>query len=150
METTPQNPLALDQQFCFSAYALSRAIMQAYEPLLATLDLTYPQYLAMLVLWQEDGITLKELGARLRLDSGTLTPLLKRLVGKGLVHRERSAADERALTITLTPSGKRLRQKALKLPEAMRCKLAQPLGRLQKLRDELRELLEVLENEANT
>ncbi len=146
----PRELLKIENQFCFAAYAVSRAVMQAYEPLLADLDLTYPQYLAMLVLWERDDITLKDLGDKLRLDSGTLTPLLKRLEGKGLLTRSRSKTDERALEIVLTAAGKRLRQKALKVPENLVCRLNTPLVRVIKLRDDLNELLRAMEQQGDT
>lgn len=145
----PQELLKIENQFCFAAYAVSRAVMQAYEPLLADLDLTYPQYLAMLVLWERDDITLKDLGEKLRLDSGTLTPLLKRLEGKGLLTRTRSKTDERALEIVLTAAGKKLRQKALKVPENLVCRLNTPLARIIKLRDELNDLLRAMEQQGD-
>ena len=91
----PADFLQLDRQLCFALHAASRAMTQAYQPVLAPLGLTYPQYLVMLVLWEDDGVAVKDLGARLHLDSGTLTPLLKRLASQGLVTRTRDADDER-------------------------------------------------------
>lgn len=101
--------LLLDNQLCFALYSASNAIVRAYRPLLEQLDLTYPQYLVMLVLWQQDGVSVKQLGEQLFLDSGTLTPLLKRLDVKGLVRRERSEQDERIRVLTLTEQGKALK-----------------------------------------
>ena len=103
-------PLDLDRQLCFSLYRASRAVTRAYRPLLEELGLTYPQYLVMLVLWQEDGpVGVNDIGARLGLDSGTLTPLLRRLDHAGLVTRARSADDERRRLISLAPAGRDLR-----------------------------------------
>ncbi|AQS40001.1 transcriptional regulator, MarR family [Shewanella psychrophila] len=117
------NPLSLDNQVCFSLYSASNAMVRAYRPLLNELDLTYPQYLAMLVLWQHQGISVKTLGEKLHLDSGTLTPLLKRLEAKGLVSRGRSEKDERVRVLHITQSGKTLEELAATIPEKMRCKL---------------------------
>ena len=133
--------LKLDNQFCFAAYAVARAVSQAYEPLLRELDLTYPQYLVMLALWERDGLSLKGLGERLRLDSGTLTPLIKRLAAKGYLSRQRSDADERALVIGLTPKGRKLREKAQGVPQGLVCRLGTPMEGIVKLRDELKRLL---------
>jgi DNA-binding MarR family transcriptional regulator len=96
---------------CFTVYSTAHAFNRAYKPLLDALDLTYPQYLAMFALWEKDNLTVKELGERLHLDSGTLTPLLKRLEAVGLVRRARDTADERNVRISLTPEGEALRQK---------------------------------------
>jgi DNA-binding MarR family transcriptional regulator len=111
--------LALDRQLCFALYSASLAMTKAYKPLLDPLGLTYPQYLAMLVLWEGDGITVSRLGERVNLDSGTLTPLLKRLQAQGLVQRLRDAADERRVLLCLTPAGRALRGRALAVPRAI-------------------------------
>ena len=111
--------LQLDKQLCFALYAASRAMTQAYQPLLALLGLTYPQYLAMLVLWEQDGSSVKQLGERLHLDSGTLTPLLKRLENAGLVQRQRSSEDERSVVIWLTAAGKALEEQAAPIPVSL-------------------------------
>ncbi len=111
--------LCLENQLCFKLYALSRQFTARYRPMLEKLDMTYPQYLVMLVLWKEKSITVKELGNRLYLDSGTLTPLLKRLEQKGLLTRQRDAADERSVIVTITTEGKEIQQKAKKIPEAL-------------------------------
>jgi len=137
--------LKLDQQFCFTAYAVARAVAQAYDPLLEELDLTYPQYLVMLVLWEKDAVGLKALGDKLRLDSGTLTPLVKRLEAKGLLTRERSEKDERAIVIALTTASKRLKQKAQKVPEGLLCRLNMPAERIGRLRDELKSVLQAMD-----
>ncbi len=101
----------LDSMLCFTVYSTAHAFNRAYKPLLDALDLTYPQYLAMFALWEKDDITVKEIGEQLHLDSGTLTPLLKRLEAVGLVRRTRDAADERSVRISLTPAGAALRHK---------------------------------------
>jgi len=108
--------LQLDNQLCFALYSTSLAMTKLYKPLLEELGLTYPQYLAMLVLWEQDGLTVSELGERLYLDSGTLTPLLKRMESAGLVSRIRAVQDERRVHITLTAAGRKLKDKAAKIP----------------------------------
>ena len=108
--------LELDNQLCFALYSTSLAMTRLYKPLLARLGLTYPQYLALLVLWEEDGLSVGELGERLFLDSGTLTPLLKRLESAGLVSRLRAVDDERRVKITLTPAGRALKAQAAQIP----------------------------------
>ena len=118
-----RDPLSLENQICFSLYSAANAMVRAYRPLLDRLDLTYSQYLAMLVLWQHQGISVKTLGEKLHLDSGTLTPLLKRLEAKGLVNRGRSELDERVRVLHLTEKGASLRDQALEVPLQMRCKL---------------------------
>jgi DNA-binding MarR family transcriptional regulator len=111
--------LALDDQLCFALYAASRALTARYRPLLDTLGLTYPQYLVMLVLWEERRCTVSRIGRRLRLESGTLSPLLKRLAAAGLVYRERDARDERSVVIGLTRAGQGLRRRAVRVPERL-------------------------------
>lgn len=108
--------LRLDQQVCFALYAASRAVIGLYRPLLGALGLTYPQYLVMLVLWEHGSTTVKELSGRLELDSGTLSPLLKRLAAAGLVTRRRSSADERTVEVELTDAGRALRARARMVP----------------------------------
>lgn len=108
--------LRLDRQICFSLHAASRALNSVYRVILKDLGLTYPQYLVMLVLWEEGDLPVKKLGERLRLDSGTLSPLVKRLEGAGLVRRERSAQDERSVRVHLTEEGTALRERALEVP----------------------------------
>ena len=108
--------LRLSNQMCFAVYSTAHALNRVYKPLLDPLGLTYPQYLVMLVLWEGDGLTVKEIGQRLRLDSGTLTPLLKRLQSAGLVRRERDTNDERQVRIGLTDKGRTLREKAQAVP----------------------------------
>ncbi len=111
--------LRLDNQLCFSFYAASRAITRAYRPILEPYGLTYPQYLVLLILWEQDGQSVNQIGRRLYLDSGTLTPLLKRMEGAGFVERERMKSDERQVVIRLGPRGRDLRAIALKIPESL-------------------------------
>ena len=108
--------LLLDNQLCFALYSTSLAMTRVYKPLLDALGLTYPQYLAMLVLWEKDGLMVSELGERLYLDSGTLTPLLKRLESSGLIARLRDVQDERRVHITLTAAGRKLKATAAHIP----------------------------------
>lgn len=136
--------LLLDRQLCFALYSASLAMTRLYKPHLDALGLTYPQYLVLLALWQADGQSVGELGAHLHLDSGTLTPLLKRMEAAGLVARERSAADERRVEIHLTAAGRKLRQRALAVPGAIASATGCTLGeiddltrRLHGLRDRL-------------
>jgi len=117
------NPLKLNNQICFSLYSCSREITKLYRPLLQNLGLTYTQYIAMLALWEQDKITVSELGNRLYLDSGTLTPLLKKLEAAGLVTRTRDKKDERSVLIELTGLGSALREQALGIPEQLACQL---------------------------
>ena len=111
--------LRLDNQLCFLFHRIARELDAAYRPLLADIGLTYPQYLVMLVLWERDGLGVGELGERLDLDSGTLSPLLRRLEHAGLVRRERSTSDERRVTIHLTGRGRDLQERAAGIPEAI-------------------------------
>ena len=113
--------LKLDNQLCFPLYAASRLIIQAYAPALETLKLTYPQYLVMLVLWETDGLSVKELGQKLYLDSGTLTPLLQKLEASKLVVRTRSPKDERTVLNTLTPQGRELQDVAVQAIQDVFC-----------------------------
>ena len=136
--------LKLDNQLCFAIHAASRALTAAYQPLLEELDVTYPQYLVLLTLWEEDGARVSRLGERLFLDSATLTPLLKRLEKRGLVERRRSAADERVVEIFLTASGKRLKRKALEIPHGLACRMQLPLSDIARLREELKSLTRTL------
>jgi DNA-binding MarR family transcriptional regulator len=141
----PANPaLLLDNQLCFALYSASLAMTKLYKPLLDALGLTYPQYLVMLVLWEGDGLMVTELGQRLSLDSGTLTPLLKRLESAGLVTRIRAVEDERRVHITLTAAGRKLRTRAEKVPEcvlaASQCSLSELVTltrQVRQLRDRL-------------
>src|SRR6185312_5328060 len=114
--STADQPLRLDNQICFALYSAAHAFNRVYKPLLERLGLTYPQYLVMLVLWERDDVPLKDIGEKLFLDSGTLTPLLKRLEAAQLVRRTRSTEDERHVLIALTPQGQALREKARAVP----------------------------------
>ena len=144
--------LTLDHQLCFALYAASLAMTKSYKPLLAPLGLTYPQYLVMLVLWQADGgadsaasrLTVSQLGARLTLDSGTLTPLLKRLDSLGLVQRQRDRSDERRVRLQLTAAGRHLKHQAQAVPQAIACATAcdlQQIGALARQLTTLRQQL---------
>lgn len=137
--------LQLDRQLCFALYSASHAMTRAYQPLLAPLGLTYPQYLVMLVLWEQDGLGVSQLGERLNLDSATLTPLLKRLEAAGHVQRLRDAADERRVRLQLTAQGRALRERAQAIPPQLAAatgcgldELASLTRRLADLRDRLR------------
>ena len=145
---TPHIPtddlLKLDHQLCFALYSASLAMTKLYKPLLEELGLTYPQYLVMLVLWEQDGLMVSELGERLYLDSGTLTPLLKRLESAGLVLRTRDMQDERRVRVTLTPAGRQLKTRAANIPgciiSAAQCALPDLMaltGQVQSLRERL-------------
>ncbi len=136
--------LKLDHQLCFALYSASLAMTKLYKPLLDPLGLTYPQYLAMLVLWEGDGIAVSELGQRLQLDSGTLTPLLKRLQASGWLVRQRDSADERRVLLHLTPAGRALKARAAKVPPHVACaagcsleELTAITRRLKQLRDQI-------------
>ncbi len=111
--------LKLDNQLCFPLYAISKEIVRRYTPFLNEIDLTYTQYIAMMVMWEKKELSVKDLGKKLFLDSGTLTPLLKNLEKKGLVTRERSKIDERFLIVSVTEAGMKLREKAVEIPAKM-------------------------------
>lgn len=122
METAaPEVPelLKLDNQLCFSIYAASRAITRVYRPILEPYGLTYPQYLVLLILWERDGPSVNEIGRRLYLDSGTLTPLLKRMEQAGFLQRRRAVSDERKVEVWLGDRGRELQQVALRIPETL-------------------------------
>ncbi|PZQ73158.1 MAG: MarR family transcriptional regulator [Variovorax paradoxus] len=147
MPSTPDTAelLKLDNQLCFAVYSASLAMTRLYKPQLDKLGLTYPQYLVMLALWEEDGLMVSALGERLSLDSGTLTPLLKRLEANGLVARVRDVADERRVHITLTAAGRRLKGRAAGVPAcllaASECSIDELVTltrQLQSLRDRVR------------
>lgn len=144
MTEVPEPSLALDNQLCFALYAATRAMTQRYRPMLERIGLTYPQYLVMLVLWDDGPSTVSQIGGRLRLDSGTLSPLLKRLEGHGLITRSRRTDDERGVDISLTPKGRALRTRAESVPLEM-CAV---LGELNEL--PIREKLFKLEERLRT
>ena len=132
--------LRLDQQLCFAVYSASLAMTRLYQPLLDPLGLTYPQYLVMLVLWETDAVTVSQIGDRLMLDSGTLTPLLKRLEAAGHVRRARDTVDERRVIVTLTETGRALKQQAKSVPENVMCATACDLEELVALTAQLKGL----------
>jgi MarR family transcriptional regulator, organic hydroperoxide resistance regulator len=136
--------LSLDRQLCFALYSASRAMTAAYRAILTALNLTYPQYLVLLVLWEEGRITVGRLGERLQLDSGTLSPLLKRLEANGFVRRERSHTDERLVDVTLTPAGRRLERKAQRIPEQLSSSTGMTEREAADLRDAVRQLTDAL------
>lgn len=133
---------------CFALYSASRAFTGLYRPLLEELGLTYPQYLVMLVLWEHESVTVKELGAALRLDSGTLSPLLKRLEARGLIVRQRSAVDERSVAVALTAGGSELRGRARCIPDQMMSATGMQVDELVQLRSTLERLTAALDSAA--
>ena len=140
MPNTNNPALLLDNQLCFALYSTSLAMTKLYKPLLDTLGLTYPQYLVMLVLWEQDGLTVSALGERLYLDSGTLTPLLKRMAQAGWLERVRSVTDERRVQVTLTESGRNLREQAAKVPACIVQATACPIPELMSLTHQVQAL----------
>ena len=140
----PEDWLRLDSQLCFALYASSLAMTKLYKPLLAPLGLTYPQYLVMLVLWEADGISVSALGQRLSLDSGTLTPLLKRLESAALIARRRAVDDERRVDLFLTDKGLAIKHQALSIPPALACASACSPVELVSLTQRLHQLREQL------
>lgn len=137
--------IKLENQVCFSLYASSREIIKLYKPFLDKFNLTYTQYVAMLVLWEDEKSTVKDIGKRLHLDSGTLTPLLKKIEGMGLVNRYRDANDDRVVVVELTEKGKLLKDDIIEVPREMLCKINMPLEELRDLKKLLDELLTNLE-----
>jgi len=129
-----EEQLKLNRQVCFPLYALSREITNVYRPILEELNITYPQYLVLMVLWEEEPCTVNQIGEKLRLDSGTLTPLLKRLEAKGLLSRQRKSCDERVVEIQLTPQGLDLKNEAVKVPERVSEKLGLSREELEQLK----------------
>jgi DNA-binding MarR family transcriptional regulator len=136
-KTATDWPLRLDNQICFAVYSAAHAFNRVYKPLLDRLGLTYPQYLVMLVLWERDGVAVKDIGERLFLDSGTLTPLLKRLEAAGFVKRTRSTEDERQVIIELTSQGQALKEKARAVPLGILAASACSVGELSAMKDEI-------------
>ena len=130
-------PLLLGNQLCFAIYSTAHAFNRVYKPLLDKLGLTYPQYLVMLVLWERDGVSVKNIGERLFLDSGTLTPLLKRLEAAELIQRTRSTEDERQVLIALSSRGQALREKARTVPQAILAASACSLTELSAMKNEI-------------
>lgn len=141
----PTGMLALDQQLCFAVYAAAHALNRTYKPLLDPYGLTYPQYIALMTLWEEDGRTVKALGEKLGLDSGTLSPLLKRLEAAGYIHRARDKNDERQVLITLTDKGRAMKQDAVAIRMAIGKATGCSIDTLQALTTDLHMLTEQLE-----
>ena len=133
--------LKLDEQICFPLYVLSKEITGLYRPILEELDLTYPQYLVMMVLWEEDGLAVSHIGEKLFLDSGTLTPVLKRLENKGFINRIRNKEDERVVQLFLTENGKNLRQQACGIPEKLLEQIHVQIEDLKKFKETLSQLI---------
>lgn len=150
------DPLRLENQLCFPLYACAREIINAYRPLLAKIGLTYTQYIAMMVMWEGKKVTVKELCRKLRLDSGTLTPVLKKLETAGYIIKKRSAEDERIVIVYLTAKGKDLKAKAAAIPEQMLCSLSstetEKMGaeEMKALHDALYKFMDILEHTKNT
>jgi len=136
-----ENPLALDQQVCFGLAVAARSVIGLYRPLLEPMGLTHPQYLVMLALWEEEPLRVSELGRKVQLDPGTLSPLLKRLEAQGYIRRERNKLDERSLAVVLTDRGRALRDDAEKIPPAIVERLDMSVDELMELH---RRLLEVI------
>lgn len=144
------DPLLLDNQLCFPLYACARKIVAAYNPFLKELGLTYPQYITMMVMWEENKVAMRDLGKRLYLDSGTLTPVLKKLEAMGYLERYRNPDDERILIISLTDKGKALRNDAEKVPHQMGCLINQKgellsLEEVEKMKEQLYQIIHTLE-----
>jgi DNA-binding MarR family transcriptional regulator len=133
VSAAPGNPLELERQVCFALSVASRTVLSVYRPLLEPMGLTHPQYLVMLALWQHAPMPVKDVGALLQLDSGTLSPLLKRLEANGLVSRPRNPQDERALTVSLTARGQALREQAERIPEQVVARLGMDVAELEDL-----------------
>ena len=138
MNSDKYDALRIEKQLCFPLYACSKELVRRYRVFLDPLDLTYTQYIAMMVLWEHRSVTVKELGERLYLDSGTLTPLLKKLEAKGFITRKRSEEDERSLIVTITEEGDALRDRAIDIPEKM------TKANVNLEREEIRELYRML------
>jgi DNA-binding MarR family transcriptional regulator len=142
MTALPAPSVALDDQLCFALYAASRAVTARYRPMLEEIGLTYPQYLVMMLLWETDHQTVGQLGSRLALDSGTLSPLLKRLTAAGLVTRHRRVEDERSVSIALTEQGRALQDKAYRISEEMIGSIGFSTGEFDELKGRLRLLID--------
>ena len=138
------DPLLLDNQLCYALYAAAHRMTKSYRPMLERMGLTYPQYLVLLVLWETDGVTVSEIGRRLRLDSGTLTPVLKRLESSGYLVRNRRQSDEREVEIALTENGRALRAEAVGVRQSVMCQLHMTEPEIQAMRADLNALIENL------
>jgi DNA-binding MarR family transcriptional regulator len=141
--------MSLDRHLCFALYSASRAMTAAYRPVLSEMNLTYPQYLVLLVLWEQGRVTVGQLGERLQLDSGTLSPLLKRLEANGFVRRERSREDERLVDVTLTDAGRHLERRAECIPERLLSSTGMTERDAAELRDAIRRLTDALTASVN-
>ncbi|KRS21701.1 MarR family transcriptional regulator [Alishewanella sp. WH16-1] len=137
--------LPLPQQLCFALYSANNAMMRLYRPLLQPFDLTYPQYVVLLALWQQDNISLGQLGAATLFDSGTLTPLVKKLEQKGWLQRVSDASDERVKKVLLTAAGRALETEVATVMPALRCQVALPESQLLALREQAQQLLQQLQ-----
>ncbi|ABC27408.1 Transcriptional regulator [Hahella chejuensis KCTC 2396] len=144
MTTTPGKALKLGEQLCFALYSTSLAMSKLYKPLLSELGLTYPQYLIMLVLWEQEGLTSSELAKQLTQDLGALSPVVKRLEKEGLLQRKRSREDERVVRLFLTEAGKKLRDSAESIPEQVLCISGLGMEEAKALRKQLEELRQAL------
>ena len=140
LSSTPDLALRLDNQLCFALYSTSLAMTKVYKPLLAALGLTYPQYLVMLVLWEQDEVSVSELGERLFLDSGTLTPLLKRMEASGWLLRTRSRQDERRVLVSLSAAGRALKTRAAQVPACVVSATHSPVSELMALTQKVQAL----------
>ncbi|WP_269303159.1 MarR family winged helix-turn-helix transcriptional regulator [Aeromicrobium sp. HA] len=140
--TSAPNPLSLDEQVCFALSVASRTVIGCYRDVLEPLGLTHPQYLVMLALWENDGLTLRGLSDALRLEPATVSPLVKRLETAGLIRRDRRAGDERAFSLTVTAEGRALREKALAVPATMLERFDMDVAELQQVNRWLHELIE--------
>lgn len=145
MDECKYESIKLDNQVCFSLYAASREIIKLYKPVLDKFNLTYTQYIAMLVLWEDEKSTVKDIGKRLHLDSGTLTPLLKKIENMGLVTRYRDVNDDRVVVVELTEKGRSLKDEVTEVPNEIACKVKMPIEKLMVLKKHLDELLMYLE-----
>lgn len=144
LSSSSEAQLRLESQLCFPLYAVSRMMTKAYQPYLQALNLTYPQYLVLLALWEHKELSVKELGEKLLLDSGTLTPLLKRMEQHQWLSRARSSQDERSVRVRLLPGGLALREQACHIPEQLLAKLQLSAAEVAGLRTQLQHLLTVL------
>ncbi|MEU4196032.1 MarR family transcriptional regulator [Kribbella sp. NPDC026611] len=147
-KATPENPLALEHQVCFALAVAARTVIALYRPVLEPMGLTHPQYLVMLALWESEPVSVKDLSGMLQLEPATLSPLLKRLEAAGLVHRERSATDERSLAVTLTDKGRELRNQALDVPPAIVKRLGMNVDELTDLHARLTTVITAATTEA--
>lgn len=136
--------LLLDRQVCFPLYAASNLLNRLYRPVLAQFNLTYPQYLVMLVLWEQSPVSVGDLGEKLFLDSGTLTPLLKRLEANGFVNRQRDPADERRVLIRLTGQGQQLKQQAAVIPKTLGNSLNLSVEQIEQLRTQVQQIVGIM------